>query len=56
METRITELIALVLIAVSLFAAMFILPRIERKLEKERKANWAIIDREFVDFQEECNG
>lgn len=56
MEARIPELISFMLIALSLFVAMFVLPRIERKLERERWKNWAIIDREFVDFQEDCNG
>lgn len=56
MEARIPELISLVLIAVSLFAAMFILPRVERRLERERLQNWTIINREFIDFQEDCNG
>ena len=56
MEARIPELISFVLVALSLFAAMFVLPRIERKLERERLQNWTIIDREFIDFQEGCNG
>ncbi len=56
MEARIPELISFMLIALSLSAAMFVLPRIERKLEKERLRNWTIIDREFIDFQEDCNG
>lgn len=56
MEARIPELISLALIAVSLFAAMFVLPHVERRLERERRQNWTIIDREFIDYQEDCNG
>ena len=56
MEARIPELIMLIGILGSLIVSMLILPHIERKEEESRKGNWAIIDREFIDFQEDCNG
>lgn len=56
MAARIPELITLVAIVISMVFSMLILPRFEKNESNSRKNNWTIIDREFIDFQEECNG
>ena len=56
MPARISEIIILAAAAMALSAAMFILPRIEKKEAEARRGRWMIIDREFIDFQEDCNG
>ena len=55
MVARITEIILFAAIAISLFTAMFVLPRIERRENepKNRDDSWTIIDGEFIDFMEE---
>ena len=56
MPARFSEIIILAAAVIALFAAVFILPRIEKKETEARHSRWMIIDREFIDFQEDCNG
>ena len=57
MEARISELIMLAGSIAALAAAMLLLPCIEKREERAaQERGWAIIDGEFVEFQEECDG
>ena len=57
MPARIPELIIATASLVALVLAILVIPRIERKEERERYENsWAIIDREFIVFGEGENG
>lgn len=55
MQTRLPELIAFAMIAIAMFGAMVIVPWLERKERESRCDDWAIIDREFIDFQEDSS-
>lgn len=55
MPARSAELAMLIASTVAIAAAMLVIPRLERREERARKDDWAIIDREFIDFQEDRN-
>ena len=56
MPARFSEIIILAAAVIALSAAMFILPRVDKKEADAKHSRWMIIDREFIDFQEDCNG
>ena len=56
MEARISELIMLAGSIAALAAAMLLLPCIEKREERAaRNRGWAIIDGEFIEFEEAAN-
>ena len=58
MISRLPEIIGLAVSASAIILALFVVPRLERRenRKKPETTRWAIIDREFVEFGEECNG
>lgn len=58
MISRLPEIIGLAVSVSAVILSLFVVPRLERSegRKKPETTRWAIIDREFVEFGEECNG